>query len=273
MISRGFVRIEGPPESGKTTLIERILNGNRSMFLCAARFDEDPAGKRSGEIREGDPHVDRFHAAGAAEAAALRFAPESGESLEDFFWTSDLMMGYFHGLLLENPGSLDLYWAHTVFVVQPLDDGEELFERGPLRVPRQFLESALGSAFPGIGMGNEFAERAIRSAAAQLEREGIGNGDHWRLRDPYARMAGADTVMINVPSDPAPGSVERTKEQITRMVREADMARDIFLRDAGFPRLHVETGDLRARSQPEINRAINRIRAALRRASDYEPER
>lgn len=272
VISRGFVRIEGPPAAGKTTLIERVLRGNRSTLLAAARIDKAPVGKPSREIRDEDSHITRFIEAGACDASSFQIDYQGKDSPEDFFWCSDLMSDYFHGLLIENPGPLDLQGNHTVFVLRPLEDGEEFIERGTLRVPRHVLKASFGAILPGLGGGSEHLDNAFRRTFDKLDEKGLDIGEHWCLRDPYAGMTRADTILINTNDDENSDRLERTVAEIKRMAEEPELAQDIFMWRAGSRNFHINTGDLRARKQPDINKAINRIRSVLRQASDYEPE-
>ncbi len=272
MITRGFVRIEGPPAAGKTTLIERVLRGNRSILLAAARIDEAPVGKPSREIREEDSHITRFIEAGAFDASSFQIDYRGKDSPENFFWCSDLMSDYFHGLLIENPGPLDLHGNHTVFVLRPLEDGEEFFERDTIHVPRHVLKASLGAILSDLGEGSEHPDIAFNKAFDDLDEKGLDIGEHWRLRDPFAGLTRADTILINTNGNENYDSLERTVAEIKRMAEEPELARDIFMWRAGSRNFHINTGNLLARNQPDINKVINRIRSVLRQASDYEAE-
>ena len=190
MIPRVFTRICGPEGAGKTLFIERGLRSNRSLHLDAARMeareDVEEGEAVSGEDGETD-EMRRYREAGAQEAAHFRYDPEDPDGAGDLIWESLFMEKALWGILLEGAPPLRLDWRYTTFVMRPLEEGEDLVERGHLRAPPDMAEDLGKQILDALGLGGSPELAAMARRIARGEGGGRRRGHVRRKHDPGGR--------------------------------------------------------------------------------------
>lgn len=100
MIRRALIHVAGPPESGKTTLIERLLDKQLAFAACIRgerverlRRERESAPKKHSELR-------RYREAGASAVAFYRFPSPDTEA----FYDSEVMGNYSEAVFIEGRG-------------------------------------------------------------------------------------------------------------------------------------------------------------------------
>jgi hypothetical protein len=135
---RALIHVAGPKRAGKTTFIERVLDGAGEWILAARCVRDDSLRESRETAPKGHPELRRYRAAGATGAALFAF-PE-GDIGSDAFFVTRLMEDYSKAVLLEGDrpvGFVDL----AVFVAAPpLQERRSWFDAsgiGPRRSARK----------------------------------------------------------------------------------------------------------------------------------------
>lgn len=174
MIERSYLWIDGPPQSGKTTFVERLLPSCRNELVLAARVVPAKTKKQAGPAKP-TPETKRYETAGAIGSMLFRFAPGD----PDAFWATDLVENYSTAIVFEGePGdfvSPDL----VVYVTRPLAEGQELLVKGPPgmrqadRENMAFMERVLsGVTRPGSPLSMNFRGSCPASGSSRAAAVG-----------------------------------------------------------------------------------------------------
>jgi len=287
MIERTFVHIAGPPGSGKTTFIESMLRAVGGL-ICAARCVLDDTRKHARETApKAHPELQRYWEAGASGAALFIFPETCIDS--DAFFTTDLMVDYSQGVVLEGDNPLK-YVDLSVFVAPVPVAGERLFIKRRIDRARE-RHVALGAIerlinepdglakFLGEAVGGpivEFAKKRpklMEDAHAKLvsdiaaARKAPPPEPTWRwgISDPYSGIEHAQLIVVNVRNDHERQAGEQLVADVVRLRKEEQLFKDILgFRGSRTP-VTVVVADLLKPEDPGRKKALARARRVFRR--------
>ena len=282
MIDRAYIWVDGPTGVGKTTLVERSLQSNRSRLVMAARFVETDQVKQPSEDRPSDGDPDRYERAGAFHSMRYRYPPgEQGRAAGDFFHTRFIEQ-YSEGIIFEGrrlPGmEADLF----LFVTRPLPEGEELVEmksREEARIGlRTYLALAAGMSpdeldeeppgeDPELDMedGDVVEEIEIPDELGRKLLEWAEKGvpltrKAWTLRDDHQGLARAEVVVVNIHDESERGAAERLAAQIRRIREDERISKDVLGWDLRRRLKSIHIANLADRRDPELKKVVAKIK-------------
>ena len=99
MRTRAAVHVAGPPQSGKTSLVEAMLCSVDESILAARCIRDDSLRRPRESAPRADPELRRYRHAGAAGAGLFKF-PGDASAVDEFFST-ELMTDYSEAVVLE----------------------------------------------------------------------------------------------------------------------------------------------------------------------------
>jgi energy-coupling factor transporter ATP-binding protein EcfA2 len=302
MIERRFIRVAGPPGSGKTTLVEAVLGVSSETILVARCIRDDGLRHPRETSPPRDPELRRYLQAGAGGAARFAFpvpfpapdagfvawlAPPIGEAF-DAFYDTRLMSNSSDAVILEGDDPLG-HPGLDVFVAPAPEAGEALFVRQPR--DRAAAERARADAWEellrqpdGVArwmdqmMGGPVVEYVRRNTAlAETVRDqmlaGIANFrdappvtpvEHWAVADRYRGIEHAGLVVVNVhdPSERCDG--ERLVADILRLRQDRALFDDILGWRGHRTPITAVVADLTEPRDPGRRKALARLRRSLR---------
>src|ERR1700734_3050299 len=101
MMDNSFVRIDGSPGSGKSLLIERVLQSNRSKSIGVVRFRKNAQLRQPKEIGTGNDETRRFIQAGAEGTLLVEYPDNDKTSVADYFFCTDFLGNHFNAIYCE----------------------------------------------------------------------------------------------------------------------------------------------------------------------------
>ncbi|MCP3915308.1 MAG: hypothetical protein GY711_07115 [bacterium] len=245
-IERHLVHVAGTAGSGKTTLIERLLESNRSRLLAVARCEACCDRERPAESNaKRDAELARYREAGASSAARYRFP--AGEFAHDDFYSTEFMADYSEGILLEGDAPLE-YVDLAVHVMRPLPGKQKLLRRAVARGPNPTWE-----------MTGDLA----RMLAALLQGPSGKRGRHWTLADEHSGLELAQVVVINVRDERERERAESTLREIGRLRSDESVFQDVIGWRGRRTPITAGVADLSDRRDPSLKRVLTRIKRAF----------
>lgn len=154
-IDDAFIWIDGPAGSGKTTLIERVLESNRNKSLGAIRLRKNRKLRSPKEIKAGNDETRRFKNAGAADTLLVEYPDNNRSSVADFFFANEFRGGLFNAIYCEAELTEDQFpMDMNLFVLPPLTDPASIFDVQQIKVDKEFMKSqfakVLGHLAPAV---------------------------------------------------------------------------------------------------------------------------
>ncbi len=251
-----YIRIDGPPEAGKTTLIEHLLRLKPDHTILACRVRENSNSTEPTVQREGSGETMRYQAAGADDTVHCDYPPGQTEvMLECFRDDSSLFCQPSDALVYECNADCHLSSALCVFVASLPTDDRPLVVRGTreyLELDYQVILQALfedpGAVrlvdlSPNIDPSlpdkptsrrrknkNQLSDRALAIIGEIVDRAiaSPGEKEAWVLTEPFGGLAHANAVIINIRGA---GEIERAirfRREIHRIYTEWEIAEDIL---------------------------------------------
>lgn len=286
MIERAFVRVTGPPGIGKTTLIERLLQSNRSKFLSAVRAEEDEKVEEFEELTEPtDSELRRHKEAGAAAFARYRFAPATRKS--DAFFDTDFMGEYSEAVIIEGDLPLGFPPDLTVYVAEPPAEGASLLRRVTIDRAETYaseleyaetllhssdgVEKLLKSMMPELFDMTDIDEGILgkvrESTLAELEKK-RGKGpqppeERWALTEGYSGIESAGVVVVNVRSETDRRRSEKLLAELKLLRKDKDIFNDIIGWRGTRTPITTAVADISDPKDKELRRILTRIRRAF----------
>jgi hypothetical protein len=242
VIERSLIHVFGPKGGGKTTLIERLVEFDRSKLIAAVRCERDErldsfeenAGKNHPEIR-------RYLQAGTSDVTHIRFPkPDADE-----FYSTDLMMSYFRAALIEGDWPLDVRPDLNVYVTQALPEGKRLLNRIRIDSAAEQAESIerlgaaleqpegwkmwLGPLMAELGIwdlsaGPEIQEQLREKMKIHLEEERLKPPPpdewKWRLAPECPGIEYAQVVVINIRNEDEAARAQEMVEELVSLRKD-----------------------------------------------------
>jgi hypothetical protein len=286
---RALIHVAGPKGAGKTTFIERALDGGGEWILAARCVRDDSLRESRETAPKGHPELRRYREAGATGAALFAF-PE-GDIGSDAFFVTRLMEDYSTAVLLEGDrplGFVDL----AVFVAAPLPAGGSLLvrrqrdrakeERAKADAMERLLRAPDGVAeLLGQMIGGpmaDFARKSPRLLAETRDRmlAGIAMArkapapeptEHWAITDGYEGIEHAQLVVVNVRSAAERERGESLLAGVHRIRKDRAVFDDVLgFRGSKIP-ITAVVADLADRDDAGTKKALARVRRAIRARS------
>lgn len=222
MIDNTFVWIDGSPGSGKTLLIERVLQSNRSKNIGVVRFRKNPKRRAPKEIPAGSEETQRYLSAGAQSALLMEYPPDNeNTSVTEDFWCTDFLGNLFNAVYCEAELTDDQFPTDlSVFVLPPLAQPASIFESHQIKVDEQFMRNHLTQAFGHIAPVMEKLSKSFDDCINDVVVQTANKLDTMppltilRLAPGFEGLIKASTVVVNVRDQRERQSAERLLEYI-----------------------------------------------------------
>jgi hypothetical protein len=287
VIYRPILHVDGPPGSGKTSLIEALLRSVAlELDLMCMRAMRDSSLRLPREQRpRAHPELRRYRAAGAGNVALYSF-PNADS---DAFYDSDFMTNYSQAVVIE--GDLPCEWVELVaYVVRPSpnapdllcrvkrDDKDErerslaVYERA-VESPESLLQLLVGELggrrMELLQKNREQWERTRNEIAADVRKLRSAPlpppTEHWAVSPEYRGIEHAQVVVVNVRRDAERKRGEELVAEVKRLRTDEAVFRDVFdLRGTRIP-ITALTADVSDPRDPGLRKALTRIKRTLRR--------
>lgn len=296
MRNRKYICVQGPEGTGKTTLIQRLMNSTRRALWLVCRTRPAPSPELAGKWIYGTKESREIAEAGAVESCVY-YLPGESQGIHDLFWDSEFIQSYSDAIAFEGcdpPGvESDLY----VHVMRPLMDEEELTSLEEVEVcqidSRDYLRMA-GISLPEdarvlseeeneqqleeenedlagsdediseeiIEIPDELAELILRA----LERKPMPiKKKVWKPRPGHEEIARCGLVIINIHDEPERPAAERTRRQIEALRTRPELRADILGHRYDRLRVTIVIANLCDPRDPELRKALARIKRVVTR--------
>jgi hypothetical protein len=277
MIERALIHVGGPPGSGKTAFLERILERVGPWALAARCVLDDSLAQAKESAPKAHPELARYRRAGAGGAAVFAFGRRDVGS--DALFMTSLMEDYSRAVLLEGDdpvGFADL----VAFVAPPLPVRKSLLvqggqggraasaeESGPGSIA-EILAHATGTpAAARAPSRRELLEdpmlRDLASMLALRQRGALRATRRWKLAAGYAGIERAGLVVVNVRSEAEREGAARLLAQLQRVRKDDDVRRDVLGPFGRKTAITAVVADLAKLDDPGTKKAVARIRRAI----------
>ncbi len=248
MIYRPLLHVAGPPQSGKTTFIERFLDTEMALAICVRaqqvaelKSETETTPQRQLELR-------RYRESGASEAVLYRFPRPS----TDAFYVSNVMTNYSEAVVFEGDCPVDGVDL-TIFVAPAPRADESLLQRVSVdRVSRggSPVEQLLGFA-DGEETLARFLAKQLGSTAGpsafdrpdpieemlfgKKKKPGKSRGGRrptgskrWALSERYRGLERAQIVVINLRPEDDPQRAQDLCAEIARLRKDRPVFDDVI---------------------------------------------
>ena len=297
----GIAIVDGQPGAGKTTLIARLLESNKSRLIQASRCLKEPGLQQwkqeyasdSGRRKSSHAELQRWLDAGAVLAALLTYDPDRVD-LESVLCEANGDFDEWDEWLVEGENVENSRAACSVYVLRPLPESAPLVEETERVVAHIPLEDYLryGCGLPPgesiepsddevleevgteIPLDEKLPER-LAEAGVELSkperdrlRSLVQDGVPVRSKQPdlradCARMLAAEVVVINLHAEKERAAAQATRAQILDLYRNWSLRYRIPFR-SHVTRAGIYLANLHNTSDPELQRAIAQIKRKLR---------
>jgi hypothetical protein len=253
--------VEGPPGSGKTTFLERLLESNRTKLIAVTRIRTDEDVDAPVRVKKEDEEARRLRIAGAEDVVVLRAPPDGGFDAVGFLERNDPFKTFADAFVHEVDEELPVQPELTVFVTAPPRPGEALLAKLPEAV--RISASAL-SELLAFDLDPEFSAK-LREA---MEEDGellLDGPERWTLPESHAGLARAGLVLVNVRGEEDREAAARTVAEIDRIRRDPEIARHVRTGSGhAATRITVRVADLSDPKDEELRRAIATVKRKMR---------
>lgn len=276
---------EGPEGSGKTTLIQRMLESNRSKRLSVARLRVQ-SGLEEPTLNAEDNEETRRCLDSGAEDALLIFYPEGHRyDASVRCWEERFYYAAPDGILFEGGYSRGLRSELRVFVARPWMVAEPFVARRRVEVARLALQDYLNIALghvpgrkeePGPPdhpdeeaevIGEEEWEVPDETAAklSQWADKGVPiHNERWSVPDGYDDLFLCDAAVINVHGARELEAAERMAADIRRVRKDKALMREVLETHSPVSRPSLFIADLSDPKHRGTKQAVARIKRAFR---------
>lgn len=295
------VWVDGPPSSGKTTLIERLLTSATSYDLAVARVRQRARPGKIGARRRRtapDTDRDRFTAAGASATDVLRAVPDrTFGDLDEIHSFQDEHRGAANAVLFEGaPVTRPLRGELSVYVIRPLKDSAALVSFGEKEIARLDLQTYLSwMAGKNPGAHEEHTDDIsphidesewtvmrvkdieipadIRRKLKEWAKSGVPViGKRWVALPDHDGVVYGDVYVINVHHESERPVAERLAAEIRKIRGDGRILRSFDSAPHESRRISVFIANLNDRRDAELKKVIARIKRGLPRASQEEDD-
>ena len=290
---RAFIRVDGSDNSGKTLLIQQYLKSNRSTFVSIARIQETEEVNAPEADYKKTAELERVSTDDVFSTMVYRYPPQQRGRAHEEFWDTTFMEEPTDAVFLEGAADFGLEPDLYIFVTRSLAKNESLLRQDEIEITRLDLKD-LFELFGGIKLEEveitgdeieddenlEFSDEEIvneeiieipdsvaeiilqaKSEGFPLKRQG------WVLPDTHKGLKGASMVIINIRDEAEAEAARQLSDEIHRMHKDSEIIRDLSLRTRDGRRLTVFIANLANPKDPELKKAIARIKRVIRENS------
>ena len=298
---RAFIRVDGTDNSGKTLLIQQYLKSNRSAWVSVARILETEEVNAPEADYKKTAELERVSTDDVFSTMVYRYPPQQRGRAHEEFWDTTFMEEPTDAVFLEDAADFGLAPDLNIFVTRPLAMNESLLRQDEIEIARLdvkgVLEFLTGIKLDEVEMPDdeieddenlEFSDDEIieetiteipdsvaevilkaKSGGFPLKRQGRV------LLHTHKNLKGASMVIINIRDEAETEAARQLAEEIRRMHKEEEIIRDLSLRTTDGRRLTLFIANLANPKDPQLKRAIARIKRVIRENSsphntDYE---
>ncbi len=287
MIHRALIHVAGPPESGKTTLIERLFERELAFAACvrAERVADLRREQESAPARH--PELDRYRESGASEVALYRFPRPDTEA----FYESEVMSEYSEAVFIEGDCPVEQVDL-SVFVAPAPLPGESLLRRvvrdhvtehraSIERYEKAFetreslasyLATAVEEPLVTLALGQpEMLDELLGSMKRGFEKvrrlSPPAPTEHWAFGERYSGLGRAQLVVVNRrPGDDAQRAEELCAE-IPRLRKDRSIFDDVIGPFGNRLPITAVVANLGDPKDAGLRKCCNRVRRTLRAVS------
>ncbi len=287
MRTRAIIQVAGPPQSGKTSLVEAVLSALDEDILVARCLREDSLNQPRESTPKNHPELRRYRQAGAIRSALFRF-PGDGSGLDSFF-SSELMTEYSEAVVLEGDDPLG-FTDLKVFVTPVPAEGERLLMRRSEtglygeRAPRferflsdpasviELLTIAGGERLAEMGRQNaELLDDVRKKLLAEVRQTGRVSvpkqKERWAIADGYVGIEGAQLVVVNVRADEDRVAAEELAADVKKLREDETLFAEVIGPRGTRVPITVVVADVKAPDDKGVKKVVARIRRAIRSAT------
>lgn len=283
MRERALVHVAGPPQAGKTTLVERLLEASVAFSICVRAHRDATLRKEKESAPKAHPELRRYRAAGASAVALYRFADVN----MDAFFTTEFMDDYSEAVFIEGDRPID-HVDLSVFVAPPAAKGHTLLRRvvrdraaehqaslehfalaleSPDAMARLLGAGGLDERILSIVLNRPRAlddlRRSLKSKLGAAKRvPAPAPSEHWALDDPYVGIEHAQVVVVNVRSALDRDAAGALLDDIARLRTDDVIFRDVMgVRGNKLP-ITAAVADLSSSNDAGLKRVASRVKRA-----------
>ncbi len=286
MIRRALIHVAGPPNSGKTTLIERLLENELALATCV-RGERIAGQRREHESApRGHRELRRYRESGASGVALYRFPRPDTEA----FYESEVMADYSEAVFIEGDCPVE-YVDLSIFVAPVPRLGESLLRRvvrdqaakrrasierhaAALEI-RETLAGYLAQevrSLTALAGGRPEALDELRVSMKRGLQEARRTPppaatEHWALGEPYAGLERAQLVVVNLRLEDDSLRAEELCAEIPRLRKDRAVYDDVIGLFGNRVPITAEVANLCNPKDAGLRKCINRVRRALKAVS------
>lgn len=289
MRERALIHVAGPKGAGKTTFIERVLDGAGEWVLAARCVRDDSLRESRETAPKAHPELRRYRQAGATGAALFAF-PE-GDIGSDAFFVTRLMEDYSKAVLLEGDKPLGFVDLAVFVAAPPPAEGSLLVRRKRdrakekhskadamerlLREPdgvAELLGQMIGGPMADFARKNsrlieETRDKMLAGIALARKAPAPEPTEHWAIADGYEGIEHAQLVVVNVRSAAQRERGESLLACVHRIRRDRAVFDDVLgFRGTKIP-ITAVVADLADGDDAGSKKALARVRRAIRALS------
>jgi hypothetical protein len=292
MIERAYIQVMGPPGSGKTTLVERLLESYDGWASVARCVRDDSVREAVESSPPGDPELGRYRRSGADGVCRYRYSSTDANS-DDFFFT-DLMADPSEAVIFEGDRPVP-YVDLAVYVAPACPEGGALLVRKvrdrareardqatelqeALQTPgglETVLAQTLGPDMVAVLRAFEGPMEGLREKMTREILEGLERireapppepTEHWAVAEGYGGIELAQAVVVNVRDA---GERERAAgmvEDLKRLRKDPEVFDEVLgVRGNRVP-ITALAADLSDPRDPGTRKILGRIKRSIRAA-------
>jgi hypothetical protein len=281
---RALIHVDGPPDAGKTTLVEALLSRTDHMIIAVRCVRDDTLPEPRESRTPTDPELRRYEAAGATTTARYTF-PGTSDAHDALFQT-EVMQEYSHAVVFEGDGPTD--FADVSVFVAPAAGGRLLVRRKSDEPSKEKaaidaleavlsqpggLEAILGRLInPIVGelarQQPELVEQQRRRALAELaelrSRPVARHRMRWAVADAYRGIERAQLVVVNIRDDVERSSAEALLAEVGRLRKDEAVYADVMGPRGSRVPITAVAANLTQPTDPGTKKALARILRVVR---------
>lgn len=288
MIYRALIHVAGPPGSGKTTLIERLLERELAHATCVRGERVAKLRREEESAPKGHPEIRRYRKSGACGVALYRFPATDTQA----FYETEVMGDYSEVVFIEGDCPVE-YVDLSIFVAPAPLPGESLLRRVIRDHPVEYrasigrhaaafenreslarlLAQEVGEPLAAFALGRpEMMDELLGAMKRGVKKARLAPPpaptEHWVLGERYAGLERAQLVVVNRRPEDDPQRAEELRAEIPRLRTDRAVFDDVIGLSGNRVPVTAVVASLGDRKDAGLRKCAHRIGRTLRAVSE-----